>query len=172
MNVYLAGPIDLVDDKGKGWRDELIELCKGHHTVLLYSPQTPFSFSRATPDISKFIHDVNMEALNRCDAIVARLMRNQASVGTPIEIYEAVTKLRKPTVVVTDMADSVYMQYIGIYGHLVKDINEAYGMILKLDKKHEDHKARFAEGGNGSANLKIPAHVLSERAEATLKREV
>jgi nucleoside 2-deoxyribosyltransferase len=154
MIVYLAGPVDYEEDKGKGWREEIIKLCEGHRTLLLYSPQAPFSFSKATPEISKYIHDVNMAAMHHADMVVAKLMRKQASVGTPIELYETAVRQKKPVVVITDMADSVYMQYIGIYGHLVNNINEAYGLILKTENKREEHLAKFRSGTNSrSATL-------------------
>jgi hypothetical protein len=137
MRFYLAGPIDYVEDNGTGWRGELKALVdtkiKDAQTrdVVLFDPVVPYCFSRVTPDMATYLHDVNLVALEKASGIVARLMKGQVSVGTPIELYLA-ARLNKPIILITDMDESVYMTYVGRNAVRVSNVREAYIEMIKL----------------------------------------
>lgn len=136
MNWYMAGPIDYEQDQT--WKDKLIEMCKGHEDTLLFDPNT-YHFKRSTPAMAKYIHDINMIAVKYSDGVVAHWMKNQVSVGTPVELYYAF-KLQRPVILVTDMMESVYLQYIGlgVDTTVVSNLTEAYGAILKAESKFKE----------------------------------
>ena len=137
MRFYLAGPIDFEADKGSGWRDELKELVdqkvKDAQTreVVLFDPVAPYCFSRVSPDMSAYIHDVNLVALEQASAVVARLMKGQTSIGTPIELYVA-ARMCKPIILITDMDESVYMTYISRGAIRVSNVREAFIEMIKM----------------------------------------
>jgi nucleoside 2-deoxyribosyltransferase len=137
MRYYLAGPIDYEDDRGTQWRDELRGLCEMHAEMAFFDPVSPYHFNSITDKVAQYIHDVNMVALRGADAVVARLMKNQVSVGTPIELYYAIEH-KKPIILITDMVNSVYIRYIGISGKLVSNLNEAYREMLVLEKEQKE----------------------------------
>lgn len=138
---YLAGPIDYERDKGSSWKNELLGLCEGNKDIGFFDPFAPFKFGKVDQEMATYIHDVNMLALRRADVLVGRLMRGQTAVGTPIELYDV--RDRKPMIIWTDMAESVYMQYIGVKAHLVRDINELYGTLIRLAGQMEEDKAKY-----------------------------
>jgi nucleoside 2-deoxyribosyltransferase len=132
MNIYLAGPIDFEKDKGSDWRNELKELFKERKSILLFDPVAPYSFCSVDKSMSNFIYQVNMRAIDYCDVMVARMMRGQVSVGTPIELHYAIDE-GVPIILCTDMADSVYMNYIANKSKIVvEDVNGLYKAILTL----------------------------------------
>ena len=133
MRVYLAGPIDYEKDKGTSWRVEIkgIQVKAGKEYVF-FDPVTPYYFTAVTSDVSQYIHDINMVALCEADVVVARLMKGQTSVGTPIELYEAI-KRQISIILITDMDDSVYMKYIGIGAKVVGTIAEAIDELGKME---------------------------------------
>lgn len=142
---YLAGPIDYEADKGGTWKTELFKLTSGHKDIGFFDPCAPFKFGQVDSEMAAYIHDINMEALNRSDVLVGRLMKNQTSVGTPIEFYHVFKK--KPMIILTDMAESVYMKYISLGPEVrfVKDLNEMYGSLIKLTATMEERKAKMRE---------------------------
>jgi nucleoside 2-deoxyribosyltransferase len=142
MRFYLAGPIDFEADKGSGWRDELKGLVdtkiKDVHTreIVLFDPVAPYCFSRVSPDMSAYIHDVNLVALEQASAVVARLMKGQISIGTPIELYVA-ARMGKPIILITDMDESVYMTYVSRGAVRAANVREAFIEMIKLCEASE-----------------------------------
>lgn len=148
MRYYLAGPIDFDEEKIKtDWKTQLKEWCKQHPGIVLFDPDT-FAFGSITKPVSEFIHDVNMSAIDHCDAIVARWMSGQMSVGTPMELYYATT-IRKPIILITNMAkDSVYLNYVANKCFtVVSSIDQGYGAILRFDKEQYEQQ-RMLQGSD------------------------
>jgi nucleoside 2-deoxyribosyltransferase len=131
MICYLAGPIDYEDDKGASWKSELIDSLKYNSNIGFYDPYAPFKFNKIDADISKYIFNVNMAAINNADLVVARLNRRQISIGTPIELYYAMENHKK-LVVLTDIDASVYMAYIGTRSKIVRNMSELNDHILSV----------------------------------------
>ena len=81
--------------------------------------------------MSAYIHDVNLVALEQASAVVARLMKGQTSVGTPIELYIA-AKMCKPIILITDMDESVYMTYVSRNAIRVSSVHDAHVEMIKM----------------------------------------
>jgi len=133
MRIYLAGPIDMVVDRGADWRDTLKKNMNGNKSVVFFDPVVPYHFNGITPSISAYIHDINMFALYESDVVVARIMKDQVSIGTPIELYEAIKK-NKPIILITDMDTSVYMNYIGSRSIKVDNVYDVGTKIVELQR--------------------------------------
>jgi nucleoside 2-deoxyribosyltransferase len=137
MIWYLAGPIDFDKDRDiQSWKQKLKELCKNSgrcNNILLFDPDT-YSFNKITSDISTYIHDVNMAAIDHADGLIVRWMSGQISVGTPIELYYAIQQHKK-IILVTDMVNSsVYINFIANHSTVVvKDVDKAYGEMLRWE---------------------------------------
>jgi len=138
MRCYLAGPVDFHKNE-TDWKTQLKEWCKQHTGIVLFDPDT-FAFGSITQPVSEYIHDVNMSAIRHSDAIVARWMKGQISVGTPMELYYSLT-IRKPIILITDMAqESVYINYVANKSKLVTSVDQAYGEILRFDRECQCEK--------------------------------
>ena len=150
MIGYLAGPIDYHPGE-TDWKKTLKSYCQKHDNILLFDPDT-YSFGKITRDVSKYIHDVNMEAILKADVVVARMMQGQVSIGTPIELYFALLN-RKSIILITDMADtSVYINYIGHNSRVVvSTVEEAYGQMLSFEKDRLEYIASTTKEGCPSA---------------------
>lgn len=116
MICYMAGPIDLVPKGSLNWKEQIIDLCRGEN-INFYDPVGPFKIFDMTPNLAKYIHDVNMCALSNADVVVGYLMKATPSVGTPIEFYSCAGT--KPMFIITDLDESVYMEYIRSRGQVV-----------------------------------------------------
>lgn len=158
---YLAGPIDYEKDKGSSWKEDLLKLCEINPDIGFFDPFAPFKFKKVNQEMSIYLHDINMAALDRADILVGRLMRGQTSVGTPIEFYHAMH--RKPMIIWTDMEESVYMQYIGVKAHFVKDMNELYGALIRAASKMEDDKAKLRCAQDEMSKLSVVREQVAER---------
>jgi nucleoside 2-deoxyribosyltransferase len=144
MRYYLAGPVDFNTD-GTDWKGQLKDWCKHHPGIVLFDPDT-FSFGSISQPVSEYIHDINMSAIKHSDAIVARWMKGQISVGTPMELYFGLT-IRKPIILITDMIqESVYINYVANKSRCATSLDQAYGEILRFDKMRSDEIAKMAEG--------------------------
>jgi len=150
MIYYLAGPIDYEKDKGTSWREELKNFCSVNKNIAFFDPVTPYKFVGLTPQISEYIFDMNMHAIDHADAVVVRIMKGQASIGTPIEIYYAHIH-KKPVILISDMEESVYINYFASKCIFVCDINEAYREILSLENRNCDPNAE------GNQTITIPS---------------
>ena len=133
MIYYLAGPIDFVSSK-ESWKDELKRACDGvKYEIVLFDPDTYF-FTKLGKQTSEYIHDVNMFAIERADALVVRWMKGQISVGTPMELYYAVQK-GKYLILITDMADvSVYINFVASFGVVVPDMHSAFSAMCQFEE--------------------------------------
>lgn len=83
--VYLAGPIDLVDQNtAQGWRSEAAELLR-EHGYGVFSPAHAFELppDRIDANIAMSVLNINNAAMQICDAILANLAG--PGYGTPIE---------------------------------------------------------------------------------------
>jgi len=100
MAIYLAGPIDQVGSKQDGkeapaiesWKQDLIALLS-HLPVVCFDPFTAFKLSgRRATWLSKYIYEVNTQAMEKADIVVAYLPKGVPAIGTSNEIYESVGK--------------------------------------------------------------------------------
>jgi len=164
MIFYLAGPIDLTSDKGKGWREEFKELCVQDNNILLFDPVSPYSmFGNIDTKIAEYIYTVNMRSIDYADCIIARMMRGQSSIGTPIELYYAIEH-KKPIILITDMEESIYMKYIGSCSRIiVNDVYNAHLEMIKMIEEYEHCKQKSDELLDKIANLKKEAPNLCKR---------
>lgn len=129
---YLAGPIDHEADKGAGWRDELKKLCRGPNNIAFFDPVPPYCFNNITDEVSQYIYEMNMLALEKSGGMVVRLMEGQVSVGTPIEMHTAKLSNKK-LIVITDMKRSVYIRFLSQDAKVATNIQEAYEHLLGLE---------------------------------------
>lgn len=131
---YLAGPIDF-DKKESNWKDDVKQRCKAKRNLLLFDPDI-YIFNNVTSSISKFIYELNCHAIELSDVLMIRLMKDQASVGTPIEIHYA-AKLDKKLILITDMLfDSVYINYYANLPQCIsaKSVEEGCDVLFELIK--------------------------------------
>jgi len=106
ISVYLAGPIDGLDDRGRSWREEAaVDLPMG---VVLFSPAHAYvGASKAT---AHEIHMLNSAMVAVCDAMIANLAGPGWGLGTIREIERG--KLgEKPVAVIVepDCQDSLML---------------------------------------------------------------
>ena len=144
MKFYLAGAIDFAKDNGRGWRQQLKDsFATDKGDIIFFDPVPPYSFSQVTGELSQFVHDVNMFALNQCDAVVAVMMKDVQSVGTPIELYYAMEH-HKPIVLVTNMLQSLYITYIAMKSTVIPvtsdvlDVDKIRNEIYTLKREHNE----------------------------------
>ena len=110
MKIYLAGPIDL-DESGEDWRSILKDRLN-QEDVIIFDPMLPYTFKNVNSNTAEYIHDINMAALDSADIMLVRWMKDQVSVGVPIELYYAAKKSKIPIFMITDMANkSIYIDY-------------------------------------------------------------
>ena len=134
MKYYLAGAIDFEKDSGASWRDELKKLCKSIPRAVFFDPVLPYSFNSITIEAATYIHNINMVALREADCIVARIVKGQTVVGTPIEIYDSVVH-HQTIILITDMVESVYIRYMSSKSRaVVGTIQEAYDEMIKFEE--------------------------------------
>lgn len=90
-SVYLAGPIDGLEDYGRGWREQVArELPKG---VVVFSPA--HAYVGAEMRTAPALHRLNAAMLAECDVVIANLTYG-VTLGTAREIEHA-RSLDKPT---------------------------------------------------------------------------
>lgn len=100
--LYLAGPIDQAAGNMRlaRWR-ELAKASARDAGVMTYDPARPFCVpAGCTPDDR--IWKINWRALTVCDMMLAVMPVGAATIGTPMEIGEAVGRLGIPVAVCTD----------------------------------------------------------------------
>lgn len=140
---YLAGPVDYDDGTYQGWKDELIKLCSNNSGIGFFDPPGSFKFNHIDYKVARYIHDINMFALNRADVLVGSLRKSQHSIGTPIEFYHATINY-KPMLIRTDMDDSVYMKYMESYSNVkfFNSVKNIYDELVSIrDKQNENVNA-------------------------------
>jgi len=156
---YLAGPIDYESDKGAAWKDALMGLCSSNDNIGFFDPYSAFKFNNIDKKMAVYIHNINMIALESADIIVGKLMKGQSSIGTPIEFYRTMNK--KPMVIMTDMADSVYMQYIGTQAILVDDMHKLYNSLLEMVESVSGNNNEMVEASSILSKIPNPRHVTA-----------
>lgn len=125
MNIYLAGPIDLVGANGQSWKKILVEALATHESPLgqwtAFDPAAPFEcFGDFThsPHRGRFIEAINSAALTSSDVMVAYVPSDKVSVGTVIELEQAADRVGKfrghdacPPFILTDIpwGKSIYL---------------------------------------------------------------
>jgi len=136
MKYYLAGPIDHEKDLGKGWRNKFKTMFDWQYSdIIFFDPVAPYHFTSVTPKISTYIYNINMKALEQADAIIARLVKGQISIGTPIELYHAI-EWNMPIFLLTDIEKSIYMSYIMNQScTVVRDLKSLHKAILQYEMK-------------------------------------
>ena len=148
MIWYLAGAIDYEEDKGSTWREELKKRVQQSYpeigSVVFFDPVTPYMFNKTDEAAATYIHDMNMQAIDRADGIIARIMKGQTVVGTPIELYYTILK-RKPIILLTDMEESVYIRYIRAHSIIADDLSHIVDLITQFNKERAEFEEKLRE---------------------------
>ncbi len=104
MNVYFAGPLFTLAERR--FNDDLIREIKLLHPALdIFVPQDCDKEFQGLPDFAKRVFDRLMEALERCDVVVAILDGPDSDSGTCIELAYAHAKGKPVVGVRTDFRD-------------------------------------------------------------------
>lgn len=108
MLVYFARPIDQAGLSPQELSPVDIEgpLAGLGHTV--YRPAQAFLVGYSSPPAHAEIDEINQIALAAAGALVAWLPRGVSTLGVPAEIEEAL-RTNKPTIIITDITDSVQL---------------------------------------------------------------
>jgi nucleoside 2-deoxyribosyltransferase len=104
MNIYLAGPLFTLAERrfNEELSAEMQRLCP---TLEIFFPQCCDKQFQGLPDFAQRVFQCLMEALDRCDAVVAILDGADADSGTCIEIGHARAKGKPVIGVRTDFRD-------------------------------------------------------------------
>lgn len=140
MFVYLAGPVDGVDEQSaRGWRLVAVEeLLKQRPNIATYSPPHAISVGAAvTGDepTCEAIIKINQVALSQADFVIANL--NGPSFGTPVECLDAPC----PVIGFASGEELKRMQgsiYQHRFAYLAHDLEEAVRVTLQLFKESEE----------------------------------
>ena len=104
MNVYFAGPLFTLAERR--FNEELrMEMQRLSPTLNIFFPQTCDKEFEGQPDFAQRLYDRLMEAIDRCDAVVAILDGPDSDSGTCIEIAYARAKDKPVIGVRTDFRD-------------------------------------------------------------------
>ncbi len=104
MNVYFAGPLFTLAERR--FNAELFaEIRRLSPTLEVFFPQTCDKEFQGLPDFSQRVYDKLMQALDRCDAVVAILDGADSDSGTCIELGYARAKGKPVIGVRTDFRD-------------------------------------------------------------------
>jgi dUTP pyrophosphatase len=117
MLIYLACPIDQAKDAPRGWllreRRQIAEdLREAGHDV--YRPFSAFLGGACGPEIQQ----VNQTALDAAAGVVALLPAGVPTLGTPVEIDQAL-RAGKPVLIVTDLTSSAQVNHWAALGECV-----------------------------------------------------
>jgi len=126
MLVYLAGPIDAVDQKvAKHWREDASDFLVAHGFTT-YSPVHAFSGKPEclTPERADAIIAINNKALLMSNVVLANM--DGVSYGTPIEV-EAAYRNHIPVFGKGVNPNSIYKHH---FHHIDDNINILLGAIL------------------------------------------
>ena len=104
MNVYFAGPLFTLAERrfNEELSAEMRRLCP---TLDIFFPQCCDKEFQGLPDFAQRVYDTLMEALDRCDAVVAILDGADSDSGTCIEIGYARARGKPVIGVRTDFRD-------------------------------------------------------------------
>jgi len=104
MNVYFAGPLFTLAERrfNEELSAEMRRLCP---TLEIFFPQTCDKQFQGLPDFAQRVYQVLLEALDRCDAVVAILDGPDSDSGTCVEIGYARAKGKPVIGVRTDFRD-------------------------------------------------------------------
>jgi len=101
--VYLAGPMNHVDDHGRGWREHLI---KHVDDVAFHNPlniNEDYEFDAGEP-VPTWVVDADLEMVAQAETVLAWLPFRTPSRGTAVEIWEAGKDPETDVVVWTETA--------------------------------------------------------------------
>jgi hypothetical protein len=127
--IYLAGPIDGIEDQGRGWRDDIFELLPMN--VACFSPA--HAFINDNRESIPAIHMISHQVIRLCDGMLVKTDTRSLMVGTIREIEWA--RLHGKPVVVVDISDRISDSLMA-YDLLVAD-NVEQGLTLLLDAIRE-----------------------------------
>ncbi|MBT9131398.1 MAG: hypothetical protein DDT41_01704 [candidate division WS2 bacterium] len=105
--IYLAGPIDGVDDDtANSWRINIISLLTkaGYNT---FNPVTPYKCGSYDLHYKEQVMEIDKAAIRACDILIANLNSSGRAFGTVREIEYAKT-LNKRVIIVCDNLTSVF----------------------------------------------------------------
>ncbi|MGA2259149.1 MAG: nucleoside 2-deoxyribosyltransferase [Thermoguttaceae bacterium] len=123
MNVYFAGPLFTLAERhfNEELSAEMRRLCP---TLDIFFPQTCDKEFQGLPDFAQRVYHCLLEALDRCDAVVAILDGPDTDSGTCIEIGYARAKNKPVIGVRTDFRDGevhgLNIMTAGICSSLIK----------------------------------------------------
>ncbi|CAB4215024.1 Nucleoside 2-deoxyribosyltransferase [uncultured Caudovirales phage] len=114
--VYLAGPIDFADatSPAAALKQEAKNyLLKEGYWV--FDPAEAWSAKQAAEQ-TPIVQDINMDAIDKCDLVVAILVRGVLSIGTVLEIHHASGMFpKKPTYIIGNIGkNSAALAYLGV----------------------------------------------------------
>lgn len=111
MLVYFARPIDQAGGGTTSWYGSLLLDIQGRLAVAgigTFRPADAYTANIGNQRHTYFVNEINNHALYLADALIAFLPMGVPTLGTPVEIQQALI-LNKPVVVFTDIPGSVQL---------------------------------------------------------------
>lgn len=141
--VYHARPIDQVKRTGQPLStSSVVSNAKGKSRAAWFNPSKAWMLTNGPYPDSK-LQRINHHILGMCDRLVAELPADVATIGTILEISEAV-KLEIPTLIVTDIVESWALEYLEKPSMVsIVNLNELTTLPGDIDEAVESI-ARFA----------------------------
>jgi nucleoside 2-deoxyribosyltransferase len=178
-NLYLAGPIDLVNGRASpviSWKESLEALLKERANMDLidnqwtcYDPARPWLLCGQfihTARRTAFIELVNTAAINHCDVVIAHVPSTVVSVGTPIEINDAIIQ-HKPVIVISDIpyGKNAYLtNRVPERRYVRYDPNGALDLLaISITEVLYDVSAEIIEDSDGYYKKETPNTVMHNR---------
>lgn len=126
--VYLAGPIDLVDQEtSQNWRTEAAIQLKAQGFGV-FSPAHAFELPDAvSTDTATSVLSINRAALEICDAVLANLVG--PGYGTPIEFHDMLAARK----VGTCFNGNTASLYVTVWPHYATMNNAILALMAKYD---------------------------------------
>lgn len=169
MFVYLARPIDQAGESS--WLGSLAASIE--HKLQLagigaFKPNGAYLAAVGDPDHAQFIDDTNNQAIYRSTGFIAILPAGVPTLGTPVEI-EAALMLNKPTVIFTDIMNSIQLAAWKRAGAQIVDLS---GLDASIPESADLRKMLMIEPrpGEGSEPADGVLFVQYEPGAAPLSR--
>jgi hypothetical protein len=137
--VYLAGPINHVDDHGRGWRERLVETVADvvFHNPLDINDDHEFDASEPVPT---WVVGADLEMVAQAETVLAWLPFTTPSRGTAVEIWEAGKDPETEVVIWTESArPELYSPFVrGPADQWVHSMGDAIDAIRSGDQEVAD----------------------------------
>lgn len=142
--VYLAGAIDLVDEKQRNnWRTSVKE-CLNEHGISTIDPTGTFSYVRSNNEWDRRKTSLDLIKINKAnmmmaDVVLVVLSKNKPSIGTPIELWMC-AEAKKEVVVFwdTDSTDFIpaYIEGLVRPNDIVFSLERAIELVIEKSNWH------------------------------------